>query len=139
MNPEGYSAVKTLQVSRSRLLTKLQENLEAHKVDYREAYEGYLALQEAAIADVAAAANAFEDAQDRGEALRRLQESYSKFNTLDVPVDHSGDYEQAIEVMGWEERETVELSINDFECYVRDNWSWSRRFQNTVTSYKRGR
>jgi hypothetical protein len=37
--------------------------------------------------------------------------------------------------MEWEERDTVELSVNDFECYVRDNWSWQRSFKMSVSNY----
>jgi hypothetical protein len=57
------------------------------------------------------------------------------FSRLERPVNNSDSYEQAIKLMEWETRDKIELSINDFECYVQDNWNWSRSFKTAHANY----
>ena len=38
--------------------------------------------------------------------------------------------------MEWETRDELELSVNDFECYVCDNWDWSDTFRRNLRQYK---
>ncbi|MGD9726573.1 MAG: hypothetical protein AB7V39_09270, partial [Nitrospiraceae bacterium] len=85
----------------------------------------------ATLADVTAKASA-----DNTEANRRLvHEAYNSFARLDKPQDYSESYELAIEIMTWERETEVKLSINDFQCYVRDKWNWKDQFRNSVLNY----
>jgi hypothetical protein len=130
--------VKTVQVEKGRLLKTLHQNLGKHRVEYLTAVQGYHEKVDALIKKLAAtAAHATPDR--RGPGLDAIHEVHSELMHLDRPSNHSDSYEQAIALMEWETRETVELSINDFECYVRDNWTWMTSFKNTVSNYSGGR
>jgi len=125
------TAVKTIQVQKSRLQTALTTNLETHKKEFQEALEGYYDAQTQAIA---ALSRATSKGQGR-ENVKHIHELYREFSDLERPVDHSKDYEQAISLMDYEIRDIIELSINDFECYVNDNWNWKGRFQQSFSKY----
>ena len=128
------TAVKTVNVDVGRLKVTLQKNLETHKKEYKEAMEGYRDARQNAIQRVAEAATAAV-ANNTQETRKALHEAYSAFSRLERPQDHSSSYEQAIALMDWETNKTIELSINDFECYVRDSWDWQRSFKNIYANY----
>jgi len=123
------TAVKTVQVQKSRLQEALTKNLETHKSEFQEALEGYYDAQNKAIRDLNEATS-----QGRGNS-KKIHALYQEFRDLERPVDHSKDYEQAISLMDFEVRDIIELSINDFECWVHDNWTWKGRFQQSFSKY----
>lgn len=133
MNNFEETAVKTVTVDRDKLKEKLRENLARHTQDYVEAMEGFRDARRQAVSKLHAAAGAFDGSE---ESVLSVQRAFGEFNGLAEPQDHSKDYDQAIALMDWEQREQIELSINDFECYVRDSWSWKRRFAESVINYK---
>ena len=130
--------VKTVQVEKTRLLTTLHHNLSKHRSEYLTAVEGYHEKVDVLIRKLAE--TAMQATPDRrGPGLDAIHEVHSDLVNLDRPANHSDSYEQAIALMEWETRENVELSINDFECYVRDNWTWMTSFKNSVSNYSGGR
>jgi hypothetical protein len=130
--------VKTLHVEKSRLLRALHDNLSKHRAEYLEAVEGYNATVDSLIRELTTvSAHATPDRRKIG--LEEIEAVHHKIQYLDKPSNHSDSYEQAIAVMEWETRDTVELSINDFECYVRDNWTWMSSFKNSVSNYTSSR
>jgi len=130
--------VKTVQVEKGRLLRTLRENQEKHRAEYLTAVEGYHQKLDALITKLAeTASRATPDRRNAG--LEEIHEVHSEITCLDRPSNHSDSYQQAIVLMEWETRDTIELSINDFECYVRDNWTWMTSFKNSVSNYSGGR
>jgi hypothetical protein len=130
------TAVKTVQVDRGRLATTLRENLSTHRREFLEARTGYDAKRLELIRTLAEhALHASKLGNQTDEARKAVHESYSEFRDLEKPQDHSNEYEQAIKLMEWETRDTVELSINDFESYVRDNWNWKNSFKLAHSNY----
>ena len=127
------SAVKTIEVLKGRLVERLQENLENHKKNFKEAWAGYLDARSVAISRIGeVATNA--DSNNRKDR-KKLNEVYTLFQNLDVPQDHSKDYEQALGLMEWEVSDKLELSIQDFEYFINDNWNWTGKFRRTMSSY----
>lgn len=126
--------IKTVNVNRSQLLTTLESNLKTHKEVFREAMKGY---QDAKITKMIALHGAAEKAvnSNNEENRKAVHEAYSTYANLRRPQDHSESYELAIEIMKWETEDTIELSINDFQCYVRDKWNWKEQFRGSVTAY----
>jgi hypothetical protein len=128
------TAVKTVVVDRSRLASTLANNLETHQREYLEARSGYESKRLELIrklSDVSLAAY-----KNNTEATRKaVHEAYNEFAQLEKPVDHSDEYKQAIRLMEWETRDKIELSINDFECYVEDNWQWKHQFKAAHANY----
>tara|TARA_R110002072_G_scaffold51190_1_gene137051 strand:+ start:471 stop:806 length:336 start_codon:yes stop_codon:yes gene_type:complete len=107
---------------KARLLETLRTNLETHVSAYRDAMRGYRAAMIVELEKLLAAA----------QAGRNVDHELD----LERPSDHSDSYEQAILLMEWETRDELELSVNDFECYVCDNWDWSDTFRRNLRQYK---
>lgn len=130
------SAVKTILIERSRLQATLSTNLETHKKEYAEARRGYEEKRLELLRKHAEAALFASKRENQTEAARKaVHESYNEFSRLEKPHDHSNDYEQAIALMEWETRKEIEISIPDFERFVRDNWNWKAQFKNAHMSY----
>lgn len=123
------TAVKTVEVSKDDLAAQLKKNLEKHRGEYAEAMVGWKGERRALIVVLRDACN------NHGEKIDVINEAYSDLEDLEEPEDHGESYVQAIELMKWETRDTVTLSINDFECYVRDNWGWKGRHQVAVRNF----
>jgi hypothetical protein len=128
------TSIESVNVKREKLLAALRSNLEKHKADYATAMEGYGEAKAQKLAALADAANAA--VKDNCEENREVvHEAYRGFNNLIRPCDHSESYELAIEIMEWETEDEIELSINDFQCYVRDKWDWKEAFVGSVVTY----
>jgi len=122
------TGIKTIRVKKDRLLAALQQNLETHKANYREAVVGYESAQDLALAHLAE-----QSAKGRGN-LNQIEKAWEKLRKLVEPRSYEDSYKQAIALMEWEERVEIELSLNDFECYVRDNWDWKATFNHAYFS-----
>lgn len=132
------TGIKTVEVSRTELLAKLQDNLTSHKALYEDALRGYHDAKVANLKKLNVATN--KAVADNSEENRKaVHEAYHEFSTLERPQDHSDSYLLAIDMMTWEKKDKVELSISDFQCYVRDNWNWKASFHNSVSNYSGGR
>lgn len=131
---KAETSIKEVKVNRKKLLTTLKENLTKHKAAYEDALAGYHAEKEKKLEALCAATNAA--VSDNTETNRKtVHDAYRAFAHLERPSDHSESYELAIEIMQWEEETEVKLSINDFQCYVRDKWNWKDQFRNSVLNY----
>ena len=126
------TAVQTIKVEVRRLQETLAENLEIHKKEFEEAWAGYEDARRQAIIHLGNVSGACSHTSDD---RAKIHHAYRKFTGLDRPQDHSQSYEQAIVAMEWETRKEIDLSINDFECYVRDNWKWKESFKTSHSNY----
>ncbi len=127
------SAVEKITVEKARLVARLQENLETHKKSFKEAYAGYLDARATAIVRIAEVASATDHLKKKDR--KKLTEVWNTYSNLDVPQDHSKDYDQALALMDWDTKEDMDLSIQDFEYFINDNWEWTGKFQRTMSSY----
>lgn len=126
--------IETVTVKVSRLLTTLKENLEKHKADYETAMAGYRDAKATKLAALNEATNKAVT-NNTNENRKAVHDAYNAFSRLERPRDHSESYELAIEIMEWSTEDEVELSINDFQCYVRDKWNWKQAFAISVANY----
>ena len=134
MMNKADTSIKEVKVSRNKLLTTLKQNLSRHRSDFETAVAGYQQARQERLALLAA--EALAAAENPTEATRKtVHEAYREFAHLESPSDHSESYELAIEIMSWECEDEVTLSINDFQCYVRDRWTWREQFRNSVLNY----
>ena len=51
------------------------------------------------------------------------------------PRDHTSDYDRTITMLEISADDTVTLGAEDFDCFVMDNWAWSRFALHTNTAY----
>lgn len=142
-NTERITVVKT-----SELLETLKKNRENHVKEYEEAVEGYLETAREKLAEQ------HEKAKDEVEkAFQRTTEELSRFDpekaqdtivfcraiqfTLTAPRNFVDAYDQAIEMMEWETRETVELNTTEFRCFVMNKWDWMEEFKSVSGMYSK--
>lgn len=145
----GWSE-RTVTVNRVRLINTLKANQEKHMAEYKEAVAGYQDM-------IAGRLQALQK-----KALDKLRDQYSKLVekiqefdledpdcpiadrvvllseqsiSLQVPKDHSRDYQVALEMAEWEVGENVELTQSQFQCFVLDDWDWKRGFEHLNKTY----
>lgn len=115
---------RSIQINRDRLIAALKTNLEVHITQYQEAVFDYrMKLQadlEKALADLKAGAVPVDDITV----------------TFDSPTSHEAEFRDAIAILEYEERETIEIDGETFKAWVQNQWAWSRNFEIMNASYK---
>ena len=100
----------------------MQKNLQQHIADYTEAVQGY---QNAAL----------EALRNKIGDLKANPLTSLNFH-LDIPRSYEKSYKQVIRMMEMETREEVDLTIDQFGCFVMDDWTWKQEFSASSTRYK---
>lgn len=107
------------------LLEKLMDNRAAHVKEFEEAREGYLAE--------------LEDKLTKMLNEVKTADLYTEVNTyidLDKPKSHEKDYDRIIDVLEMTTADTVNLTLGEFDKYVRDNWEWTDSFKMSNSKYR---
>lgn len=141
---------KKINVDKDKLLVKLIKNKEKHIENYNEAISTYknVAIQKLEEAKQKAIKLLEKNIQQRKETLNEFDPTdpnnkdylvlVEEINiNLKIPKCYSDAYDSAIDFVSWEVSPTIELSIEEFECFVRDNWGWSEEFFNVSQTYKK--
>jgi hypothetical protein len=115
---------RAVRVNKSRLVAQLQENRERHQREYQEALAGYR------VQLVAALTRKLERAKRKEDVSHDIE--------LERPADRTDDYDRALAILEWEEQETLELPLVDFERWVLDAWPWRAGFRALHGSYTHG-
>lgn len=74
----------------------------------------------------------------RGIGLQAIRYDQFSFNggwPLAYPQNHLEDYDRVIDLLKFSVADKVELSSQDFDAYVRNNWAWRKSFLDTNTTY----
>lgn len=98
-------------VSRETLIERLKE----YRIKHQQQYEKALALWRKDFAEAIAAINV----NTLGEFPRTLTEL-----SQNLPVNYLDQYDEAIDLFGMGQNETVKLEGKAFRRYCRDNWEW---------------
>lgn len=104
----------TVNVNRLSLLEILRTNRDSHKKDYDVALTKYRYV-----------------ATEKMKENLALAESGGEIKThLDVriPESHLDDYDRIIGMLELSVDETIPLTWQQYNTYVRDEWTWSRSF-----------
>lgn len=116
--PVGLGAVT---VKRQDLLTHLEDNRTKHRSLFDEAQTGFrtevIKLLDKRLAD----------ARDGKGIDLRIH--------LPEPQDHTKDYDRVILMVKMSVNDEVELTHQEFQQYVMDDWSWKREFVATASNY----
>jgi len=113
--------MRKVVIEKQRLLDTVIANREKHVADYEEAREVYLEKAQAL----------FEEKAAEAEGGEMVDPSID----LEKPVEFLEEYAQAIQMIEMDEREEIELTEEEFQKLVRDEWNWSRQFQRRTSSY----
>lgn len=104
-----------VKVKKAELVTTMKANRQAHKEEFDAASVKY---REAVAAKLDAAPVRFREGV-------RLHEITSELSHMPVPQDHTHEYDRAIRMMEMDIIDTVELTEEQFNQYVLDEWTWS--------------
>lgn len=119
--------MRTITVKTEELRVKLEENLTKHVAEYEEVYN----LFRHRWATKLHRANDLARAGEFDLADRALNEAA----LFARPESHEKDYRTAIEMLEWHEGKTIDLTIEEFDQYVQDNWDWKHRWAATKSAY----
>ena len=113
--------MNNVKVDKGELLEKLTANRLEHIAIYDEACEGY-------------------HAKMITQLKRRLDDARGDINTslyfrLTKPNSHLNEYDVAIAMLEMSVDLTVEITAEQFSCYVLDKWSWMDSFLGTSSDY----
>ena len=104
------------------ILEKLRVNREEHIKIVREAQKGLRKKWREMLAE------ALEDVDDYAEAVEPSLH-------LQVPNNHTDDFDRAIMMFEMTTDKEVGLSEEAFQAYVRNEWQWRRQFLASNSAY----
>ncbi|HVQ17874.1 MAG TPA: hypothetical protein VMT27_02415 [Actinomycetes bacterium] len=113
--------MELITVVKADLLDTLRSNRDEHRSMFIKAQEKY---REAMIEEL-------DRALSDAKAGRKIKRAFS----LPIPEDHTEDFDTAIEMLEWDQGDTVDLGQRDFLTYVKNNWGWQASFAATTQSY----
>ncbi len=141
-------------VEKDRLLSKLKENREGHSAIYEAAVSGYWVQAKQVLDEkkqefttaIGKATDTFNESfseRDQAVSDKNLKgiggiAAYFSFNThwpLSYPTNKLEDYDRVISMLEFSVADKVQLKSTDFDCYVRNNWSWTRDFAASNQGY----
>ena len=109
------------EINKESLLSTMIKNRDKHKIEYREAIEGY-----------------------RAEVIKKLLNLIKKLKNkeipnisieLPIPVNHVKDYNRVIKMIEADLRARIDLTEEEFTKYVLDDWSWKSLWSHTNALY----
>jgi hypothetical protein len=113
------------KVSKVELLAKLEENKAKHIAAHEKAMAGWKRKMREATSRATCmidAGSLFVFPQYLSELMR-------------VPRSYIESYDRAIEMVGLSVAEYIELSANDFDRLINDNWEWRGDWDATNSHY----
>ncbi len=148
---------ETVVVTKTDLLNKLEQNRDKHNALYDAAVSGYW-LEAQKVVDkrktefaeaIVKVENKFKyelaevqagvTAKDTSKRTTfGLYLEYQNAWPLKYPVSHLEDYQRIIDMLKFSVADKIELSMTDFDCYVRNNWSWKKEFVASNFNYVSG-
>jgi len=115
------STMRQVRIERVDLLEALKQNLTGHRHIFLEAQEGYRKMMMEELTRMLEEAAA-------GKQIRRQV-------TIPEPTDHSEDYESVILMLEMCVDKVIEITVEDFQQFVMDNWGWKRKWTDVTSSY----
>lgn len=112
---------RTYTVTKTDLLAQMQANRSRHREIFEEAITAF-----------------------RAEAIRQLDESLKRAKAgknirlnfgLAQPEDHTKDYDRVIGLFEMTLGEVVEITEEQYQLYVMDDWHWRHQFEAVANSY----
>jgi hypothetical protein len=115
--------LKPFRIKKEQLIEGVRQNRDAHRSVYESAMAGYRN----------AATQFFTEQLERALQSRPFMTMF----TEPMPEDHTEDYDVMLDGWTMTEDDEIELSVQEFRQYVRDEWGWKREFTATASNYLR--
>ena len=113
--------MRTVMVRKEELVEILLKNRERHGDVFEKSYKKFMRAVE-------------EELEARLGRIRRGK-SVNLHIRLPEPRDMTDTYDRALQMLEMETREEIELSEQEFQQFVQDDWSWKREFVSTASTY----
>jgi hypothetical protein len=113
--------VKPFRIKKDELVQKVQFNRNEHRAIYERAMDGYRK----------AAGDFFNEQLEKARAGKVFVTFFSE----PMPEDHTDDYDVVLEGWRMTEDDEIELSVQEFRQYVKDEWGWKKEFLATSQNY----
>ncbi len=113
--------MRTVTINKGELLDILTANRDKHEAEYKDAYEGYLK----------ACLDSLESYLKRFKAGECEKVRWSET----PPVDNTKDYNRVIHMLGLSVDEVIELTHEEFQNYVEDDWHWKESWRLSNSKY----
>lgn len=97
----------------SDLLDALKKNFEAHKEEYVVARKVYYETVADKLRELLA------------NAEKELTPSSGFYINLNPPVDNTKMYEKYIGFLSMSQTDEIEISVEEYENFVKDEWNWA--------------
>lgn len=110
-----------INVEKPKLLETLRKNREGHRAAFLLAMEGFKKVAHDEL-------NRLADDVVKGKSVQLHA-------VLEVPEDHTEEYDNAIQQLEWETAEHVSINHGQFNNLVLDKWGWSHKFRTTNAAY----
>ena len=149
-----YATMGEVVMKKEELLNRLNENKAKHDVILAVAIEGYWdtaqtrlderkkklyeqidRFKEDAEREFTRVANKIATKEELPPTLALRAISIDSNLGLVYPQDHGKDYERAIKMMELSVFDEVRLSVEEYDCYVLNNWEWKQQFLATNAFY----
>lgn len=130
--------MEMILVDKTVLLGALQANKAQHRAQFEEAQVTFRALVIEKLDEYRAECERVLDErmrQAREGGVVTLRFALPSLVRVPEPVDYTKDYDRAIRMLEWEEREKVEISEADFRSYVDNDWGWMADFAANTIGY----
>lgn len=113
--------MRSVRINKEELLSKVRINRDNHKHTFEKALIGY-----------------------REEVIKELEESLHNarigkkiqtYISLEEPMNQTQDYDRVIAMLEMSEDQIIELTSQEFDHYVLDNWTWKEQFTISNSKY----
>lgn len=115
--------MKDIRVKKDALIAILKKNRAAHGAASKQAFEDYKIVVSKQVTELL----------ERTRAGERV--GWHVIATLDVPMDHTSDYDRVLAMLDMDENEEILLSETDFRVYVQDDWGWKDNWSHSNKRY----
>ena len=113
--------MRTVMVRKEELIEVLQKNRGRHGEVFEKSYKKFMRAVESEL-------------EGRLERIRRGK-AVNLHIRLPEPKDMTDSYDRALQMLEMETRDEIELSEQEFQQFVQDDWTWKREFVSTAASY----
>jgi hypothetical protein len=132
------ASLRTVRVPKEKLLGTLKTNRESHKKEFDDSLDGYW---DAVALEIAQHMQDVQESMERNieRAKAQSEETRTTWSAWCVevrkPIDHTDDYDRAIERLEWEIATEVDLEADEFDRYVLNKWPWLQDHLTSITSF----
>ena len=113
--------MQKVKIRKDEARAAIQSNRDAHRKIFEEALSGY---RECVIEEL-----------ERRIAEIREGKHIDQYIRMEVPVDHTGDYDRVLKMLEMSVDDEVELTASDFDSFIMDNWKWKQDFVSNSAMY----